>query len=513
MFYMNEQGYTAERLTRGVAHAMIAKLALIRGGYALHPADADMTNYETPIQSHPEWGKMARRTDWKEWYKEANKYLKLVRDHSGASLITDDKGTGNAFQQIFQQQMNLQISQESIFEVSQTAGASTERPYAFGRPSSGGGTAYPPKAYGQIRFLPWFYWGAFNEKDLRKDVTVAVTGLSGSGTEVLIPWLKGNVCNGGGIGLNKWDYSRLTNLGVTAASARKSGVNATYIRLADILLLLAETEAVLAREGEAGYSVENAITELEKVRSRAFAPEDRQQEVTAYLAAINTPEAAFEAVQNERMFELAGEGQRKYDLVRWGILGEKVNEVQKEMESLLSDLESKEYHEYENGNQFPAYVYTKEYTKAEAEALGLEDILIGQTPRDLDPDSELYALQCPGWRGNTDRWESERGAKGLNYKSTAIRGLFRYIPEGSAEHNALIAQGYRRVPYGIRMLYNETGISQKENWNASKSGVFGGYLPADHDANYPPRYIIPIPSSTISYSNYQITNSYGFPNE
>ena len=507
MYYIGENSKDAERLTRGAAQAMIGRLALQRGGFALRKPTDDKSKFETPEYSDADWGFYGRRSDWKTWYQTANDYLKLAVNNSGARIITNAAGTGNAFQQVFQQMMNLQICEESIFEISETAGIQNERPYAFGRPSNGGSTAYPPKAYGQVRFLPWFFWGAFDTSDLRRDVTVAVTGPSGAGAEVLLPWNKGNMCAGGGISLNKWDYSRLTNLAVTAASQRKTGINAPYIRLADIYLLLAETEAMLG-------NVSTAKSYLETIRSRAFSQADQTIKVTNYLAALTTADQVMEAIQDERMFELAGEGMRKFDLVRWGILPAKVVEAQLEMDATINDLQSKGYREYANGLQFPTHIYTKTVSEAEMKTIGINDMLIGNTPTGLDKDSEAYAVQAPGWRGNTTDWSAN-----LNYTALAIRGLDRYIADGSAEHARLISMGYARVPYGFYMLEYQgkndpAPVDQRANWNASRTGTLGGYLyNIEYTAKKPVRYLQPIPAATIEYSNKQITNSYGFPDE
>ena len=507
MYYLGENGKEAERITRGAAQAVIGRLALQRGGFALRKPDDDKSKYESAEYSDSEWGFYARRTDWKNWYQTANEYLKLAVNNSGAKIITDDKGTGNAFQQVFQQMMNLEVCQESIFEIAETAGIQNERPYAFGRPTNGGSTSNPPKAYGQVRFLPWFYWGAFDTSDLRRDVTVAVTGPTGAGAEVILPWNKGNMTAGGGISLNKWDYCRLVNLSVTASNQRRTGINAPYIRLADIYLLLAETEAVLGNVSSAkGY--------LEVIRKRAFSTADQATKVTAYLAALTSADEVLEAIQDERMFELAGEGMRKFDLVRWGILPEKVVEAQKEMDATVTDLDAKGYREYANGLQFPSHIYTKVVSQANMKTLGINDMLIGNTPAGLDSDSEAYALQMPGWRGNTTDWDAE-----LSYSGLAIRGLYKYIAEGSAEHTRLVGMGYSRVPYGYYMLEykgpnDNDPVNQRPNWNASRTGTLGGYLyNVEYTAKKPVRYLQPIPAATIEYSNYKITNSYGFPNE
>ncbi len=511
MYKLGQGGYTAQRLTQGAAYGMIARLSLLRGGYALRPADWDMSKFENPIQTDGTWGKMARRNDWKEWYKEANTALKQVRDNSGATLIT---GGDNPFQQVFQAMMNLTISPEMLFEVPEMPGITTcERPYAFGRPSSGADGGFPPKAYGQTRFVPSFYWGDFDAKDLRRDVSVTVSGLSGSGGELLIPWSKGNVASGGGPALNKWDYSRQkpASFAITAKSQRKAGISAPYMRLGDMILLLAETEAVLAKEGVAGYSTANAIAELRRIRSRAFTSDYQATKVDAYLNSLTTADQVVKAVQNERKYELAGEGARKYDLVRWGLLAEQTNWFQKEIIRTIEELNTKGYVQYDNGNQFPSYVYVKFFTKAEATALGLTSTLTGNMPLNVDPAkdklTDLQAMQIPGWRGNAD-WSSYAGTKVVDYKCMAVQGLFRYIDPASQEAKDLVAKGYTRTAYGAVMVTNQV------DWLPTTSaGVFAGYTLSDYSANKPPRYIAPYPNTTISYSGGLVQNKYGYPQE
>ena len=522
MFKIGENGMTAERLTSGAAYSIIARLAIIRGGYSLRPANWDMSQFESPIQSDATWGKLARRSDWTEWYKVANKALKEVCSNSGASIIT----TGdNPFQQVFQDMMNLVPSRENIFEIAEVPSlANSERPYAFGRPSNGSNGLYPPKSYGQTRYLPWYYWGAFDPKDLRRDVSVTVSGLSGSPGEVLLPWIKGNAAIGGGPSLNKWDYSRQPegSFSVTASVQRRSGINGPYIRLADMILLLAETEAYLAQAGVAGYSTANALVELNKIRSRAFSAADQAKKVTDYLAGLTTADAVIQAIQDERMFELTGEGARKYDLIRWGLFGERVNWVQNEMDATLDDLQTKGYREYANGNQFPAYVYVKHFTGAEAKALGMTTFLTTNMPLDVDPAkdqlTDLQALLIPGWRGNAN-WDNYAG-RTLDYSCMAIQGLFRYIAPGSAEAFALEAKGYERTAYGMDMIYTSTIVDAEErrtsmiaNWQTGAAGTFGGYMPNDYAAGKPPRYLIPIPNTTISYSGGIVANQYGYPQQ
>lgn len=498
MYKMNSNGIatTATRMAQEYVQGLIGRLALIRGGYALRPPA--YTGDGEVLQSHPTRGKMVRRSDYKTYYTMANTYLKKLVYEGNSKLVTTDTRTpapkySNPFQAVFQSGMDYKISPEMIFEVSQLAGiTTTERPYAFGRPSSGGSTAYPPKAYGQMRFFPTYYFGMFDNKDLRRDVTVTTTGLGGVADEKMITFKKGNTTNGG-LSLNKWDYSRMTDK-TNAVKQRVTGVNAPYMRLGDMILLLAETYSVLGDDA-------NAKAELLKVRQRAFLPSDAEYtaKTTTY---VNSKSGAslLAAIQDERAFELGGEGQRKLDLVRWGLLGKKVNELQSQMTAMANAIRSSGSYTFPNGNVISDYIYTKEVTVATS---GLTDILTGSCyVSETDP---LYPVLFPAWRGTATDWVAPTSVT-LKKSMLAIKGLFK--PLTPTEATAALAAGYKKVAYGIDLI-NEAS----KPWEVNVDGVFGGYLPADYTANYSPLYLVAIPATTIQVSGGKISNNYGFPNQ
>ncbi|MBA0884026.1 RagB/SusD family nutrient uptake outer membrane protein [Flavobacterium undicola] len=489
---------TATRMTKEYVQGLIGRLALIRGGYALRPPS--YTGDGDVIQSHSTKGKMVRRTDYLKYYTLANTYLKKLVYEGNAKLVTTDSRTpvqkfSNPFQAVFQSGMDYNISPEMIFEVSQTAGSSTERPYAFGRPSGGGSTAYPPKAYGQIRFFPTYYFGMFDNKDLRRDVTVTTTGLGGVADEKMLLFKKGSTTSGG-LSLNKWDYSRMTDKKY-ATQQRVAGINAPVMRMGDMILLLAETYSVLGDDT-------NARTELLKIRRRAFNPSDTEYTIktTTY---VNSKSGAslLTAIQDERAFELGGEGQRKMDLVRWGLLGKKVNELQTQMTAMADALRANGSYTFPNGNVISSYIYTKTYTLAQAQTLGLNDILTGNNyVSESDP---LYPLLFPGWRGTATDWIAPATVT-LKKSMLAIKGLFK--PLTTPEITAATTAGYAKVAYGIDLV-NDTS----KPWEVNTNGVFGGYLPADFTANYAPLYLVAIPAATIQASGGKVSNDYGFPNQ
>ena len=460
MYKLNSKGVStvATRMTQEYVDGLIARLALIRGGYSLRPA-----NYAgdgNVIQTHPTWGKMVRRSDYKDYYQLANTYLKKLISQGNARLITSDPRTpiekySNPFQYIFQQEMNYEISPEMIYEVSVKKGTSySDRPYCFGRPSDGGSTGYPPKAYAQARIFPTFYYGKFNPKDLRRDVTVTATAQGGSANEKMVSFKKGNKSNGG-LSVNKWDYCRMADK-TYALKQKIDGINAPYMRLGDMVLLLAETYAVLGDEA-------NAKTELLKIRERAFNPKD--PEFTALTSGyVNSlsGNALLEAIQDERAFELAGEGQRKFDLVRWGIFGKKINELQSNMTDMINSLQTKGYYKFENGNVISNYIYTKIVKK---ENSGLKDILT--TTCYVDSSNPLFPLLYPAWRGTATDWNAAEGTV-LQNSMLAIEGLFS--PLSSDRINELLAAGYVKTEWGINL--------QNDSWRVNTNGVFW-WLSAD----------------------------------
>ncbi|MDE5986540.1 MAG: RagB/SusD family nutrient uptake outer membrane protein [Prevotella sp.] len=89
------------------------------------------------------------------------------------------------------------------------------------------------------------------------------------------------------------------------------------IRLGDVLLMLSEAY------NETG-ELDKAVEELNKVRRRACMPELCSG--PSWLA-VTTAEEMRRRIRRERAFELAGEGQRYWDLRRWGILAASVKDA------------------------------------------------------------------------------------------------------------------------------------------------------------------------------------------
>jgi hypothetical protein len=216
--------------------------------------------------------------------------------------------------------------------------------------------------------------------------------------------------------------------------------------------------------------------------------------VTDYIGALSG-DALKEAIQEERNLEFAGEGFRRYDLVRTGKLPEKIKERRDIQKAMVAGLESKGFYTFPNGNTIPAYIYVKAVNVAD---LGMSKMLTTQcTVSETDP---TYPVRFPSWRGNCDLWPSFTATSGN--RNLAIQGLFRYISGDEAK--ALVAAGYKKTAWGSNIVAN------KDQYTAN---VFKGYTDADFAAGVPPRYLLPLSSETISKSNGLISNGYGFAQE
>ena len=99
----------------------------------------------------------------------------------------------------------------------------------------------------------------------------------------------------------------------------RGALNYRLVRASDVLLLFAEAAL------ESGKSETEAKWALEQVRSRArmmASDSNALPEFPNYLGYSNNAESLRKAIRHERRVELAMEGHRWFDLVRWGIAAE-----------------------------------------------------------------------------------------------------------------------------------------------------------------------------------------------
>ena len=126
-------------------------------------------------------------------------------------------------------------------------------------------------------------------------------------------------------------------------STNDDGVNWQYMRLADIYLMAAE--AINELDGPAA-----AWPYMKPILDRALPAAKVSALQTQYTASKT---AFFNGIVDQRAFEFAGEALRKADLVRWGIIDEKLAEAKAKLTRLAT--RQGEY------NDLPEKVYVKLY--------------------------------------------------------------------------------------------------------------------------------------------------------
>lgn len=502
-------GYGTDKcvFSRTFVEAMIGVISLEAAGYQTRRSDLKYVDGAGKEITFETLGKpnakaqnafYARRSDYTKFYEKAQTHFKYVIDNPGtAKFITKDpRGTtaagqefNNPYQYFFQQTLDNDIgyADESIYEYALTWNVSNgERPYSNGRVSNGGSkNNFPCKAYGQGRVNPAWYWGVFDPKDMRRDVSACVTGSTGAGAEVLIPFTPNSKASGGGLCNNKWDENRQGKPCVL--QQRRSGINGPIIRMSEVYLGYAEACAKLGNDGE-------AKAYLTKIRERAFP--DGQANTDAFIASCGS---LFEAVIAERGFEFSNEGDRRWTLIRTGLLAKNVKKVKELQKAMIDGINANGVYKFENGNEFPAYVWTK--TVDAKKEYGYR--LTTQCPDENDP------VLFPGWRGQNDDWAAAGALAGLDDKTIsgalkagdmtnlAIKGLFKNIVPDSAEAKALEADGYKKVEYGIELAKNE------------KEYVDNFFK--DYDYESAPIYLLPFSNNNLKTIN-GLTNGYGFTN-
>ena len=119
------------------------------------------------------------------------------------------------------------------------------------------------------------------------------------------------------------------------------------LRYADVILMYAEAE------NELNGPTAEAQNALKRIRQRAFEEEDWSAKVDQYVASISgSKEDFFDAIVDERAWEFGGEMTRKYDLIRWNLYSEKINETVEGCKKMADDA-------FNGTGTLPDYLYTK----------------------------------------------------------------------------------------------------------------------------------------------------------
>lgn len=325
--------YTTERVTKGYAHALLANIALTRSGWMIREkakegyVTADYSDGVYPTQRCDD----ATR---KEMYELALQHLSAIITNNTHQL---NPSVENHWLLINQRTLD-NTYHEDIFEIPMGMGATGELGYTVGVRMNGN-TSYGHNSSGKMKLTaPYLY--SFRKGDQRRDITCAnfdIRQTDGVTKEQML----GN--SPFGIYVGKWDVRKfdneLANLVATYDPDSKwmSGINVVRMRYPQVLLMYAEVMNELA--GPTGsYTNDAGITALEalaEVHNRSF--ENSGTEETYLNTVARNKEDFFNAIVDENAWELAGEGFRKYDLIRWNLLVDKIIEFKQTYVTQVSD--------------------------------------------------------------------------------------------------------------------------------------------------------------------------------
>lgn len=335
---------TPERISKGFVKGLMARIALYRGGYSLRA----------------ESNSMERGSDYQMYYQIARDQCKEIMDRGIHQL-------NPSYKDVFMRQNQLQPDRqfyESLFEVGHGMTRSGEAGYYMGirfdtNPVYGRGTQ------GGALTLPHYLY-AFDKTDSRRFLAVAFYKYNDKGTQEIYT-------DPSQYRIAKWSVKWMTDVYIAAnrnaGNKLLTGVNWTLMRYSDVLLMFAEAENEL--NGPTALAKEA----LKEVRRRAFPANAHAGQVENYVNNLGSKEAFFEAIVDERALELGGESVRKFDLVRWNMLYEKITEAR--------ELNRKIVYGEAPYDELPEYLYYK-YRNDDPEDLDFASLNLNEDLGDLN---------------------------------------------------------------------------------------------------------------------------------
>ncbi len=339
--WAGENNYSTEHITKGFAHGLYARIALAYAGYSIRESAKD--GYETlagsdgtyPVQ-RPSAAKRA------ELYRAALSHLDCL---IASGIHKLNPSFDNEWTLINQKTLD-NTYRENIYEVAHGMNFSGEMGYTIGVRLNGVTSTYGyGNSSGKVKLTAPFFM-SFDPKDQRRDLTCATYEIKPGDDNSAVETMQSNTPFG--IYVAKWDVRKMGQEWLAANKNATTkwgyGVNWVVMRYSDVLLMYAEVlnelEGADATGPTCGLTAREA---LRMVRSRAF-DASAQADVDAYVASIASGSDFFDAIVNERAWELAGEALRKFDLVRWGLLDAKINQFKSDYLALTQTALQKLYY-------------------------------------------------------------------------------------------------------------------------------------------------------------------------
>lgn len=459
-------GYTTERPTKGFAHALLAQLALTRAGYAIREQAKE--GYETK-QGYSDPTYPTQRPD----AATRNALYKKAAEHCYAVISDNHHSLNPSFENewfLINQLVLDKNYHENLYEIPMGLNFASELGYTVGVRLNGITSKYGfNNSSGKMKVTaPLLY--SYDKNDTRRDITCANFEIKEDAGVTKEMMLKNAPF---GIYVGKWDPRKESDewlqQNLKTTSKHMTGINPVIMRYSQVLLYYAEAMNELAGpDGIIEGCTLTARQALARVHTRAFADANKA-DAQAYIDNIPAnKEAFFNAIVDENAWEFAGEGYRKFDLIRWGILAEKIWEMK---EKYINALVAGDY---------PATLYWK-WADAAQTQIDMSSVTFYETGL---TDNDALALGYCTVKTNETTGEQTKtvnkvdGFGKSSVDKTDDSQVYTNLPSISS---GLVGKGN---PYmGDNM---GDGVTVKN------------------------RYIMPIGASTISASNGKLHNSYGY---
>ena len=455
--------YTTEHVTKGYAHALLAQIALTRAGYAIRETSKSGQGYETATYSDPTYPTQ------RPGYAERQELYELALRHLSA-VITSGRHNLNPSVEDQWSKINSrtldQTYRENMFEIPMGLDVSGELGYTIGVRVNGATSLFGAKgnSTGKMKLTAPFMF-SYDENDMRRDITCSMTQLKNVTTEkgdTVQEQMLANVPFE--IYVGKWDIFKMNKEWRETVlnkgdNKTLTGINVVRMRYPQVLLWYAEVMNELAGpdgryEGDAGMSARQALA---LVHTRAFS-EANMASAENYIAAIPAnKDDFFEAIVQENAWELAGEGFRKFDLIRWNLLAQKTMDMQQQY---LDDL---------SNGVYPEKIYYNKYLYTNAET--------GVSMWRIDKNSITW-YGIPAGKSASDYKENSKSFGSSKPTDASDKQIY------------------------TNLLYISCGLVGV--------GSTDGYTINHQQPAVINRYLLPLHTNTISLSNGMLQNSYGY---
>lgn len=504
-----------ERMNRDFAIGMIARLALFRAGYAktfdnmMKRADdyldvnadslsvtyTNLSGQEVTAHTHTDYVQMAK--DY------CQKLIQLK-----PRQLYPDFNTPFYNENTYTHENNAEV----LYEIAFVESYGGDVGWSIGVTNTG--TCANGNTTNQVGVTPSYYL-SFGDNDQRRDITCAKWQHN---NDVVIP------TEATGMGIGKWDRALATK-SLGSGSSKGTGINYPLMRYSDVLLMLAEAE------NELNGPTAVAKDALMQVRARAFngAPNFTEM-VTEYVNKLNSKDAFFNAIVDERAWEFGGEGLRRFDLIRWNLYAKKIEEAMRTMlcwgissnEDLLALPEV-----------VAKYPEALEYTKY-AKYLWWKRVGATNTKADLQwldgkyaPEEDDATLEAEGWiNGNTgetvkfgsssstyrSRWGSQlvKRVSTYHYQGKEYASCTKTKDAETGSTHYVLGTAPSSVEFDVEKG-GQSGVLRRDVYQASDyaTRLYRGYANGALTGNGNVPFLLPISVTNLNSSAVLSNDGYG----